>query len=375
MGSHSDDFEARMRFIRLDGGQRRDAMDDCRTAAPSVPSLPRHSPFEALFIAHYRAIRALGRDADPGIALVVVHVPSCALRARAWFAARPDGLTTALVGRHSEADVLLEAPTISLRHLALLVAPGSGGGVRYEVLDLRTQQPFFDERGRPLEAVQAEGPALFSCGPYAFYLLPTGDPAAWPELATEAWARLPERVLLEEREAEPERWRRRGHVARREVLATESVIRSVAPLLTTGDSLLTQGERPLGTLRVHSEHGLVRLPLGAQAAIRGVLLGRYSRCDASVILGAQEISRTHLLVKCVAGQLVGVDTASTAGRLRRRAGEPHRGVRSGRGSGARRRPRPRELASGVAARRRVAQLRTCQSSAFLGTAPRSTTKC
>ena len=80
--------------------------------------------------------------------------------------------------------------------------------MRFAVHDLRTASAFEDERGRRLEAIVAEGPALLSAGRHALFAFPTGDPSAWPELATDAWAMWPERVYVAERSAEPDRWRR-----------------------------------------------------------------------------------------------------------------------------------------------------------------------
>jgi len=313
--------DGRSRFIHLDAGQRRSRDANVGTMvmvfdAPYSVS----TPFEALFVAHYRAIRAIGRSASgAGVAVVAVHVPTCSLAARAWLGARPGAVRSAILGRHSEVDVLLDAPALSLRHLALLVPPPASwdaGAVTYEVVDLRTQQSFQDERGRPLEGAQAEGPAFFTCGPYALFFLPTGDPSDWPELATDAWAMLPERVLVRERAAEPDRWRRRGYAARQEVEdagRSRSVITAIPAPLGVGEPLVAEGESPAGALRITSERGTRRLAVGKEALARGVLLGRYSRCDASDVLGHDHISRAHLLVKRVGDEIVAVDTASTTG--------------------------------------------------------------
>ncbi len=313
------DFRSRM--IHLDAGQRRDAEQNCRTmiaVGDGVFSAP--VPFEALFLAHYRAIRELGRNASgPGVAIVAIHVPTCSLAARAWVAARAGAVGSLVVGRHSECDVLLDAPTLSLRHLALLVPPPpSWDAIGFELIDLRTQQAFRDERGRHLEGLAAEGPAFVSCGPFALFVLPTGDPADWPELATDAWAMIPERVLVEERAAEPDRWRRGGYRARprsirREGERSQTAITSIPSPLAPGEPLVMDGEVPLGALRITSERGSRRLLVGPAAASRGILLGRYSRCDGSEVLAHDSISRAHLLVKRVGDRVVAIDTASTAG--------------------------------------------------------------
>lgn len=332
--------DARSRVIHLDAGQRRERDANVSTLVTILDAPVAESvPFEALFVAHYRAIRAIGRSASgAGVAVIAVHVPSCSLAARAWLGARPGAVASAILGRHSEVDVLLDAPTLSLRHLALLMPPPASwdaAGVTYEVIDLRTHQSFHDERGRPLEGAQAEGPALFSCGPYALFFLPTGDASDWPELATDAWAMLPERVLVRERAAEPDRWRRRGYAARkveeRDAGRSWSVITAVPAPLAVGEPLVAAGESAAGRLRIVSERGMRALAVGGEALSRGVLLGRYSRCDASDVLGHDGISRAHLLVKRVGDAIVAVDTASTAGTYLEGEERAVRSVAIGRG--------------------------------------------
>ena len=325
------DFRTRM--IHLDAGQPRDREANFGTMALVLGSLhekvadAQQVPFEALFVAHYRAIREIGRTAtEPGVAVVAVHIPTCRLTGRAWLAARPSGVRSAVVGRHSEADLLLPDPGLSLRHLAVVVPPPASwdaGAIGFEVLDLRTSQAFRDERGRHLDGVLAEGPVFLSCGPYALFFLQTGDPSDWPELATDAWSMLPERVYLDERAAEPDRWRRGAHSVRssaRESRPDRSSITAIPALLSADDRLLLEGERALGTLLVASERGVRRLPLGSSAATRGILLGRYPRCESSEILADVHISRAHVLVKRAGGRLWAIDTASSEGMFA--AGHP-----------------------------------------------------
>lgn len=311
--------DRRSRFVHLDGGQARDPDANLRTMVampvPLAPCGPPH-PFEALFVAHYRAIRALGRSvAELGVAIVAIHVPSCRLVARAWIAARAGEVQSSIVGRHSEADVLLDDPRVSLRHLAVLLSPPSSwdtSSLAYELLDLRTPQAFLDERGRQLEALRAEGPALVALGPFALFFLPTGDPTDWPELATEAWSILPPRVFVDERHAEPDRFRRGRHRAQRMQDDRHSAITLLPSVVGPDEGLLRDGEPVAGHVRITSPRGARRIAVGASAIARGILLGRYERCDAYELF-ADTVSRAHLLVKSVDGDVVAIDTASTAG--------------------------------------------------------------
>lgn len=310
--------DVRTRIVHLDGGQARDPDANLRTLVVAPWDEPAAVPFEALFVAHYRAIRGLGRSVhELGVAVVAIHVPTCRLVARAWVAARPDRVQSSIVGRHSQADVLLDDPRISLRHLAILVPPPTRWephALGFEILDLRTPHAFHDERGRPLEALRAEGPALVSVPPFALYALPTGDPSDWPELATDAWAMLPERVFLDERRAEPDRFRRGAHRARprAEGSIRESHITLLPALAAPADRLVDDDEQPAGHLHVLTPRGSRRLAVGPRALSRGILLGRYERCDVSELF-EDTVSRAHLLVKEVGGHVVGIDTASTCG--------------------------------------------------------------
>jgi catechol 2,3-dioxygenase-like lactoylglutathione lyase family enzyme len=235
---------------------------------------------------------------------------------------------TAVIGRHSRADLILEDPGMSLRHLLVVVPPPSSPdphAVGFEVRDLRTSRAFFDEEGRHLEGLVADGPAFVSCGVHALFFLQTGAPADWPEDPSEAWAGLPERVHLRDRAAEPEWWRRRARGASPEP-ARDREIRSQVTVIPgpvdPGAGLLEEGETPRGELEVSSMRGRMRAPVGPLALARGILLGRYRRCDASDLLDDVRISRAHLLVVEIGGRILALDTASTSGTYVRGSDEP-----------------------------------------------------
>ncbi|RZO57115.1 MAG: FHA domain-containing protein [Sandaracinaceae bacterium] len=315
------------RFIHLDMGQRREGAVDARTMVLSLDAL--QAPFEALYLAHYRAMREIGRHVtEPGVALVAVHVPTCSLAGRAWVAAKPGQPSALIFGRHSRADLMVEDPGLSLRHLALVSHPPTGwepGAMRFAVHDLRTASAFEDERGRRLEAIVAEGPALFSAGRHALFAFPTGDPSAWPELATDAWAMWPERVYVAERSAEPDRWRRGPHAAPRRTRDGQTLITSIPGVLRAEDRLRLDGEPSLGTLRISTERGQRRYEIGAAALARGVLVGRYPRCEGADLLTDAHVSRAHVLLLRVAERVWAIDTASTGGTSpASRPGQPRR---------------------------------------------------
>jgi hypothetical protein len=251
-----------------------------------------------------------------------------------------------IVGRHGQCDLFLEGDgALSLRHLVLVVDPmtawdgpaaGPGWDVRYRLIDLRTSGGFRDEGGRQLEAATVEGPAFVFIGRYALFCFPTGASDAWPEDAKAAIAALPERLYSDERDAEPDRWRRGRHVNKgpRDQWAEGSKVEEpeAAAFSDRRSSVITRvtsvsgpararvvelgsGDELLGTLEVQSRLGNDSVRVGAGGADRGLLLGRYSRCDTAgaTSLSLERISRVHLLVVRIGDELWAIDTASTNG--------------------------------------------------------------
>lgn len=314
----------RTRVVQLDAGQDRIRNSDTQTIV-AMPGryAPRAVPFEALFFAHYPAIRSTCRGlADPGVAVIAVHIPTCRLAGRLWLRAQVGRPATAIVGRHSRADLLLTGDRgMSLRHLALVLHPlrsWDGHDARFTVLDLRTSGAFHDETGRHLEGVRCEGPAMLSSGDYALFFLQTGDATDWPPLAGDAWAMLPQRVYLDERGAEPDRWQRRRANRRaprmdHEEAAGLSRVTAIRGPVGTDEKLIREGEEPLGALNVLTAESARRVRVGPAALSRGILLGRYSRCDVADMLDDDCISRSHLLLLQVEGKVYAIDTASSHG--------------------------------------------------------------
>jgi hypothetical protein len=305
--------------------ERDEAANDatlCLSAPPSLASAPpSNASFEPLFRGHYPAIRRLldGR-AEPGLALLVAS-PS-GVEASGWFVAKNTIVNPLILGRHSSADVFLPSdPRISLRHLALVLhRRDDGGTVAFRVLDLRTPLAFADEDGSPMEAVEACGPVMLRCGSLGLLLFPTGAGApAWPEDAEAAWSRIPERRYVEKTPANPERGPAAGVRPRPLAAADPDPGRTTLVNMFAGPVFPSlepdASDPPRGELLVGSASGRVALRLGAQAARRGVLLGRYDRCDTAglPVLIDPALSRVHLLVLEIDGALYGIDTASKNG--------------------------------------------------------------
>jgi hypothetical protein len=95
--------------------------------------------------------------------------------------------------------------------------------------------------------------------------------------------------------------------------AATLVTTSVGPVFPS--LALDDSDPPRGEILVSSAPGRVGVRLGARAARRGVLLGRYDRCDTTglPVLSDLALSRVHLLVLELDGALWGIDTASRNG--------------------------------------------------------------
>jgi hypothetical protein len=295
---------------------------------PGAPAPPRS--FRDRFLACYGRVKELC-DRATGPSLALVAIDGAGVAASALLAARSNRCTAAVVGRHSMADLYLPGdPTLSLRHLAVVVHPlrRESDDVRFHLLDLRTSSAFADENGRRLEAIEVEGPVFASCARYALFLLPCDDGLPWPERGVDAWDCLPARVYLDDVLAEPDRWTRRRMRAgapvddpRRAGAQPDPGNRRPTWVVALGgptparQRMLAEDEQALGELRITSADGTGAIVVGRTALREGVLLGRAPRCDTGPtgLLTSREISRVHLLVMEVDNDLYAIDTASTHG--------------------------------------------------------------
>ena len=310
------------RIIRIElDDKRRDAANVGTVVWTCERSDEELAPSE-VFARRYADIReSLRRFHRPGVVIVGAGRGG-SLAGSVCLAAKPDTITTAIIGRHARADFFVpDDPEVSLRHLAVIVHPGRGGP-RFSVLDLRSGRGFRDERGERRDALVADGSVVFRCASHTFFVLVGGRGERWPADAASAWASLPPRRYLDEPPrprlalVEDEPSRRRLTLAEDE--PSRPQITHVTGVRGPGvlqRRLVQEGESPLGELRVTSGGVAQAILLGRAAAREGVLVGRYERCDGAVQLEDARISRVHLLVIEIDGQLYAVDTASTNGVL------------------------------------------------------------
>lgn len=287
---------------------------------------PLRRSYKELFIRHYDGIREVcSRFDEPGVAVFAIDARKNRLDSSAWVVAKPGVPNSAIIGRHSMADLHLPSdPSISLRHLALIIDPVSNWSreeldVSYSILDLRTTDGFEDEHGRGMRGLRIEGPSFIRCGEYAIFIMVTGDRTPWPERGEDAWECLPERVYLDERLGQgtgSHGYRARAAAARGKHGGRRTFIQQTLGPLTTEHDLLRGDEESLGELRVRTSVRRSVFELGPEAAREGVLLGRYHRCERSGVLADARISRVHVLLIEIADQLWAIDVASTCGTWR-----------------------------------------------------------
>lgn len=286
-------------------------------------------PARELFTRHFEAIRQACARHSKGVACVALH-PRRGVCGSLWLK-RGSQLRAGIIGRHEFADLrLTDDPAVSLRHLAILVeTPEEQTPVRMRLLDLRTPLGLVGEDGQPLRSVTADGPLFLGVGSYVLFLHPT--PASFGGTsAEEAWEQLPPRRILHAEERGDEPAKRKPAVvpdpsppeqesgsrvdAYRERATSVTSMKPVRPLR------LDRPEGPtryLLTVESFGRHNLIAI--SDEAARRGVLIGRYERCETHGVPGfsSRNLSRVHALMIESGGDMWWIDTASTNGTLTR----------------------------------------------------------
>lgn len=276
-----------------------------------------HQPLDAkkLFVDHYPSIRAaLDRHRRLGLAVLAFDGHGAPL-AGGWLAASLDRSRSAIVGRHSACPIVIpgDHQSLSLRHLLILVRAASLDSIQVRVVDLHTGLGFADESGRLLQAVRLEGTAFLTIGSIHLALLMTGE-GALPASAEEAYACVPERVFFDEAPgpfAPNPRQRPRALAA---AIAAEGthVLAMPGPICATS-RLLEDGEAPFARMTLFGRDLQVPKDLGASALERGVMIGRYSRCDVRTGADSDNVSRVHVLLLKDGDDVLAIDAGSTNG--------------------------------------------------------------
>jgi hypothetical protein len=223
-----------------------------------------------------------------------------------------------VLGRHEQARLQHESEDVSLRHVAIAVAPSSTAAAPLlRVWDLVTGRPFKTEDGMPTKAITADGPVFATVGAIFIAIIPLSSlPKKLPLGTLALWHSLPERKVIS-RVAEgsvveslpPAKAKAKPVVKRRTTMVTR-----VGPVSGPMDC---PPELAVAELRLATSAGSRRYRISMEALERGILIGRYERC---LNLGGDEISvlsRVHLLISKIGLDVVAIDTASTFGSIRK----------------------------------------------------------
>jgi hypothetical protein len=291
---------------------------------PTTPQIRRG--FRELFVAAYGGFADRCREVnEPGIAVVAVDEITGRSMGIVRLLARVQRHVAAIVGRHDECDLFLNAHgRLALRHLAVVLDPvldwRPGANVRYRVLDLRTSDGFGDESDRQLRGLRCEGPGLLRCGGYALFILPLGDPTDWPASAEDAWGFLPERVYFDELERSALGSVRRAPRLPSSAPASVSnaathrslIIRTHGPRDTSDGGLVDSGDIA-GMLELIGPRNRGTIRIGHDELRDGVLIGRYARCNNAQLADDPSLSRVHALLIQIDDAVLAIDTASLNG--------------------------------------------------------------
>jgi hypothetical protein len=288
-----------------------------RTSVDGMGSLlPHELPLEMreAFLAAYERLRGLARGAR-GPAVLVAAVDD---RARVVDAVSVGSGHSLVIGRHTGCGLRLPYDTISLRHLvahARSDPPGTAPALW--LWDLDTGQYFMTEDGHLNAAVMALGPLYAAVGPYALLFVPIRghSGAPWPARAEEALRGLPPRHFFDRHSSEGVRLPRSRRL-RPDGRRYQTDISREGPLLTLSGP--EDRETAWGELRLEWAGQVERHFISRERLEQGVLLGRYDRCGIRLSGALGSLSRVHLLLVRLGGDVLAIDTASLNGTWRGR---------------------------------------------------------
>jgi hypothetical protein len=277
-------------------------------AAPDEPSSPRS--FAEVFAAIFPGLAELHASfrKDGVLAVAVWRGEELADYVHIVLAGDPQ---FALVGRHQRCDLSVSRdPALSLRH-AVIAARVASGELRLRFLDLLSGSGLVTEDGHRCEALAADGAMFVRLGDYHLFLLPTGtlSPLAWAATAADTWRMIPERIYRDNRVAARLPGAGRGGRVALPSVATR-LLEPPGALRPYRPEAGARGT-PVADIELRTSSGSERYTLHEADLERGMLLGRYDRCQLGV--ADDRMSRIHLLIVRNGEDVWAVDTASTNG--------------------------------------------------------------
>jgi hypothetical protein len=299
-----------LRF-RFDDSRPCEQLSNLATHAVLVRFPPQPIDFRRLFFEHFDDLRSMiSSHADPGC--LVVATSASRIESAAWIKADPGTINTAIIGRHDRCDVVLSGGAdVSLRQIAaILTLDDARGGVSLQLVDLRTSAGMVDEHGRRWQSLATNGPIAVGCASRRIMAFPVDRArVAWPRKAESAWDLIPDRIYRESASVPP------GASATNEGERAATVVGTLPGVIRSRPSMIESDEEPRGALHVRSAGREARWPVGNKALKRGILIGRYGRCDvgSEPLLVDPCFSRVHALVVEVRSRPYIIDTASKNG--------------------------------------------------------------
>ena len=215
-------------------------------------------------------------------------------------------------GRHEQARLRHESMDLSLRHVAIAVAPSSTAQAPLlRLWDLATPHPFKTEDGLLTEALTADGPVFATVGSVHLAVIPLGVLPKQLPIGTRAlWRALPDRDVVS---------RVAVGSAVRPVPEPSRLISGRTTMITRVPSAAAPAdcapELAIAELGLATDEASRTYRISMDALERGILIGRYNRCFQ--IAGELiQLSRVHLLISKIGPDIVAIDTASSFGSTR-----------------------------------------------------------
>jgi hypothetical protein len=278
-------------------------------SAPTAPKASFAATFKAIFGELRPIFDGFPRDGllcvaarENGPIVSYVHLPILS-----------DQGAFGVIGRHECCALNLLDEEISLRHALVRVTRQPGDEVRVRLIDLGSSNTFHTEDGQACKSVMAEGPMFINLLGYQLYLLPTGNLSLgrWTDDPASTWNTFPERVYFDHRI--PDRMVKDGP---RPAPAGRARRHTYMTLLPAAQHLRARpgaGGSAVGTILLSAESTQIAHRVSQEDLERGVLIGRYERCQLAGAAGS--LSRVHLVLLLDGGDIWAVDTASLNGTI------------------------------------------------------------
>ena len=264
------------------------------------PKLFQRVEFRALFQDNFSEIQEFNTQYKDGLCIYIFSGQE--LIGKAFLKTKTAEINTLILGRHSQSEVFLsQDQSLSLRHLIFMTHPKSDRLI-YRILDLRSRSGFENEAGMNCHSLISDGHGFIRLNHYHILCFPAQCPSLNGNEPQKSWDALP-----------PRQYKDLPSDLNEMSFSEHCSIVFSTPPPTPLRRVVTQ--KPVASLELFSGDNYVNQPLDSDMLSSGILIGRYTRCDRAFqpFLTITSISRVHLLIVEVEGQMYIIDTASTNG--------------------------------------------------------------